>query len=452
MKATYLAIDFGGGSGRVMAASILDGKPVLTEVHRFGNRQVSMGGYLFWDFPALWEDMKQGIRKAAEQYDNIKSIGIDTWGVDFGLIDRSGMLLGNPVCYRDNHVDGLPEKYFAAHDIDKHYSRQGIQVMGINTIFRLMSMQQANDPRLDVADKLLFMPDLFSFYLTGVANCEYTEASTSELLDAAARDWDRELIAELGLPERIFPPIVMPGTSRGKVLPSVARELGLPEGVEVIAVGSHDTASAAYAVPAPPAGVRNAFLSSGTWSLLGVELDEPILTPEARKAGFSNEGGVGGKILFLQNITGLWILQKLVAQWKERGMVSDYPTLVDMAENTVFDPLIDVDDPIFVAPADMEKAIRDYCIAHGLPAPDTQGEFVVCVVRSLANRYAAGIRGLNALLPRPVQKLNIIGGGSHNRLLNRLTEEMCRIPVEAGPAEATAIGNILVQARAAGEI
>lgn len=452
MSNIYLAIDFGGGSGRVMAASIRQGEVHLEEVHRFGNRQVRMGGYLYWDFPALWEDMKTGIRKAAEKYDNITSLGIDTWGVDFGLIDRNGCLLGNPICYRDSHVDGLPEKYFATRSIDDHYFRQGIQVMPINTMYRLMALKEAGDPRLDIAETLLFMPDLFSYYLTGKANCEYTEASTSELLDAKTRSWDFGLIRELGLPERIFPEIVMPGASRGTVLPEVAEELGLPQGVEVIAVGSHDTASAAFAVPEPPKNVRNAFLSSGTWSLLGVALDEPILTPEARKAGFSNEGGVGGKILFLQNITGLWILQQLVAQWSREGKVCDYPSLVDLAEKASFESIIDVDDPVFTAPADMSEAITDYCKARSMAAPTTQGEFVLCVLRSLATRYAKGIKGLNSLLPTPVEQLNIIGGGSNNRLLNRLTCEACNIPVVAGPSEATAIGNILVQAMKAGEI
>lgn len=453
MSATYLAIDFGGGSGRVMAASLAGDAIKLTEVHRFANRQVRLGEYLYWDFPALWEDMKAGIKKAAAAYPDIRSLGIDTWGVDFGLIDHNGTLLGNPVCYRDFHVDGMPEKFFATTDPDSHYSRQGIQVMGINTIFRLMAMKEADDPRLKVAKSLLFMPDLFSFFLTGTVNCEYTEASTSELLDAERRDWDWDLIDSLGLPRHIFPPIVMPGTSRGKLIPDVAAELGLSPDVEVIAVGSHDTASAAYAAPAPPPGVRNAFLSSGTWSLLGVALDSPILTPEARADGWSNEGGVGGKILFLQNITGLWILQKLVAEWTHRGegFVTDYPSLVNLAREADFPVVIDVDDPAFTAPKSMEKAIVDYCTAKGLTVPAGQGQIVSCVLHSLAHRYSVGIKSLNKLLPFDIAQLNIVGGGSNNQLLNELTEKYCGIPVEAGPAEATAIGNVKVQMQHFGE-
>ncbi len=447
MSATYLAIDFGGGSGRVMAASIHNGSPVLEEVYRFTNRQVDIGGYIFWDFPALWADMKEGIRRAALRYDDIRSIGIDTWGVDFGLIDSNGILLGNPICYRDNHVDSIPQEYFSSHSVEEYYSTQGIQVMAINTIFRLMSMQRNNDPRIACADKLLFMPDLFSYYLTGVANCEYTEASTSGLLDATTRDWNRVLIRELGLPESIFPEIVMPGTSRGNVLPHVCTELGLPKDVKVIAVGSHDTASAVFAAPRSDEGIVSAFLSSGTWSLLGIVLDEPVLTEKARLSGFSNEGGVGGRILFLQNITGLWILQRLVESWKKRGLVSDYPSLVDMAETSSIDSILQVDDPVFSTHSDMESVISRYCLERGLSVPQSQGEFVLCVLQSLAARYAEGVDRLNAVLPSKIQRLNIIGGGSNNRLLNRLTEQACGIPVEAGPSEATAIGNVLVQIR-----
>ncbi|MEG1563756.1 MAG: rhamnulokinase family protein [Bacteroides sp.] len=445
---TYLAVDFGAGSGRVMAGSIHQGQVVLEEVYRFPNRQVRMGNHIYWDFLALFDEMKNGLRLAARKGYTVKSIGIDTWGVDFGLIDAHGNLLGNPVCYRDPRTNGLPEEVFTAAELTEHYAEAGIQVMPINTLFQLYSMKKRGEVTLDAAQHLLFTPDLFSYFLTGVANNEYCIASTSELLDARSRTWNRALISRLGLPDRLFGEIVAPGTLRGKLKPEIQEETGLSGEVNVIAVGSHDTASAVFAVPAAAEGKRCAFLSSGTWSLLGVMVDEPILTEEARQAGFTNEGGVGGKIRFLQNITGLWILQRLMAQWKERGEETDYDVMIAAAESATIASVIQVDDEAFLSPLDMEVAIADYCRARQCAVPATQGEYVRCVLQSLAQRYKQGVDQLNRLLPTRVEQLNIIGGGCRNRLLNRLTEEALGIPVYAGPVEATAIGNILVQAMA----
>lgn len=446
---TYLAADFGAGSGRVMAGTLDEGKLKLEEVHRFPNRQVRLGDHVYWDFPALFEEMKTGFRKAAQQGYLVRGIGVDTWGVDFGLIDRQGNLLGNPVCYRDQRTDGMPEEVFRRIDERAHYACTGIQVMPINTLFQLYSMKAADDVRLQAAEHLLFMPDLFSFYLTGVANNEYCIASTSELLDARRRTWNKELIDELGLPDRLFGTIVAPGTVRGTLRPDIASETGLGE-VDVIAVGSHDTASAVIAVPSSEP--CKAFLSSGTWSLLGAEVDEPILTEQARTGGFTNEGGVGGKIRFLQNITGLWILQRLMAQWKARGEEPGYERLIAEATAAAIRTVIDVDDKAFQNPDSMEKAIVDYCHSHDLPTPQSRGEFARCVIESLACRYKRGVDALNECLPAPVKQLHIIGGGCQNRLLNQLTANALGIPVYAGPVEATAIGNILVQAWAKGEI
>lgn len=447
---TYLAVDFGGGSGRVMAGSIDQGVLKLEEVYRFPNRQVRMGNHIYWDFLSLFEEMKNGLRQAVRKGYSVKSIGIDTWGVDFGLIDGKGNLLGNPVCYRDPRTDDLPEELFDAAELSAHYAEAGIQMMSINTLFQLYSLKKSDDSQLKVADKLLFMPDLFSYYLTGVANNEYCIASTSELLDARACNWNRPLIERLGLPQHLFGEIVMPGTVRGKLKQEILEETGLTEDVEVIAVGSHDTASAVFAVPAE--GKHRAFLSSGTWSLLGFETDTPILSEEARKAGFTNEGGVGGKIRFLQNITGLWMLQRLIAQWKENGAETDYDFLITAAEHAEITSIIDVDDKAFQSPLDMEAAIAEYCREHNYQIPASQGEFVRCILQSLAQRYKQGIDQLNSLLPAPIEQLHIVGGGCRNGLLNRLTSEALGIPVYAGPVEATAIGNILVQALAAGEI
>lgn len=451
--ATYLAVDFGAGSGRVIAGTVSGARMKTVEVHRFLNRQVRLGDRLYWDFPALFEEMKTGLRLAARQFQDIRSIGIDTWGVDYGLVDDSGNLLGNPICYRDSATDGAVGEWSREHDVAAHYAQAGIQIMPINTLFQLYVRRKAGDKVLDIARHLLFMPDLFSYYLTGVPDNEYSIASTSELLDARKRDWNRPLIDSLGLPEHLFGKIVFPGTARGTVRKEIAEELGLPDDVKVVAVGSHDTASAVFATPYEKGkeGV-SAFLSSGTWSLLGVELDEPVLTEEARKAGFTNEGGVGGKIYFLQNITGMWILQCLMKQWKGAGLPDTYDYLLAEAETSDIGSVIDVDADVFMHPDDMQEAVAGYCRESGQRVPSSQGEFVRCVLHSLAVRYRKGISGLNSLISRPVERLHIIGGGSRNRLLNRLTEQETGLPVIAGPVEATAIGNLLVQAVACGEI
>lgn len=451
---TYLAIDFGGGSGRVIAGTITDekGEKKLTMqlVHRFQNRQVRLGNHVYWDFPALFEDMKTGLKKAAQLGLKVSGIAIDTWGVDFGFIDRDGNLVGNPVCYRDARTNGMAERFFADVDRTAHYAVNGTQVMEINTLFQLLSLKLADSPQLQIADKLLFTPDLFSYFLTGEANTEYTIASTSEMLDARKRDWDWQLIDSLGLPRHLFCPIVMPGTVRGRLRKDIAEETGLGE-VDVIAVGSHDTASAVAAVPATDEQPV-AFISSGTWSLLGVEINEPILTEEARRAEFTNEGGIGGKITFLQNITGLWFIQRLMAEWKEEGDEQQYDILLPAAEKAVIDTVIPVDDAAFQNPPSMQQAIIDYCNAHNLTAPTSKAETTRIVLQSLAAKYAEATSALNAMLPSPIKKLHIIGGGSQNKLLNRLTEEALGVPVEAGPVEATGIGNILTQALAKGEV
>ena len=434
----HLACDFGGGSGRVMAGWLEEGKVRLEEIHRFQNRQVRLGDTLYWDFPALFQDMKDGLCKAAERYgSSIVSIGIDTWGVDFGLIVRQGHLLGLPVCYRDARTKDLPERYFATRDRHEHYAHNGTQVMEINTLFQLLALKESSLPS---EATLLFMPDLFSYYLTGVANNEYTIASTSELLNARTRSWDWELIDDAGLPRSLFGPIVMPGTVRGPILPHIAEETGLAPTVKVVAVASHDTASAVMSIPEldEPA----AWISSGTWSLLGVTVNEPILTPEACDAGFTNEGGADGKITFLSNITGLWILQQLAKEWR----TDDWAAMTADARKVQDSPLIDVDDSAFSAPESMQKAIFA-AVGRKL----TRGETVRCVLESLAKRYATAIRKLNTMLDNPVRRLHIIGGGSQNTLLNELTAQATGLKVTTGDVEATAVGNVMGQLRAMGE-
>lgn len=449
MNNAYIAVDFGGGSGRLIAGSITEGKLQLEEIYRFGNRQIKLGNHLYWDFLSLFQEMKNGLKIAAQKGYNVKSIGIDTWGVDFGFIDKKGNLLGNPVCYRDSRTEGIPEEVFSLIDRKEHYTETGTQVININTLFQLYSMKKENDPLLSVADKILFMPDLFSYFLTGTANNEYSIASTSELLDAKKRNWSYSLIDKLGLPRHLFGDIVMPGTIRGKLKREIAEETGLDE-IDVIAVGSHDTASAVFAVPSIQKAT--AFLSSGTWSLLGTEVDEPVLTEEARLCGLTNEGSVGGKIRLLQNITGLWFIQRLFAEWQERGERTDYNEIIEEAKNSPIRSVVPVDDELFTNPASMEKAIMEYCEKHNMQIPCSKGDFMRCITESLAFRYKQGIEQINRCIPEPIKQLHIIGGGSQNGLLNQLTANAVGIPVSAGPVEATAIGNILMQVNAMGEI
>lgn len=453
MKDAFIAVDFGGGSGRVMAGTISGHTLTLHEVRRFENRQIRLGRHTYWNFLSLFDEMIRGLADAVSAGYRIRSIGIDTWGVDFGFIDTCGNLLGNPISYRDDDVAGAAGEFFSKGITPQnHYSEAGIQIMDINSVFRLAKMMRTEPDMLKVADRLLFTPDLFSFFLTGSAANEYTIASTSGLIDARTRTWNRELISRVGLPQHLFGDIIMPGTVRGCLTDDIKARIGIDYDVDVVAVGSHDTASAVFSVSGDYASSRTAFLSSGTWSLLGVTLDEPILTENARIAGFTNEGAAGGKIRFLQNITGLWILQSLMSQWKEMGLPTDYPTLLGNAETARTEALIDVDDPSFHSPRNMSVAIDTYCKTHNMIPPQTQREYVRCVLQSLAARYKKGIEELNTLLPHPVERLQIIGGGSRNTLLNRLTAEATGLEIIAGPVEATAIGNILMQARTAGLI
>lgn len=452
MKGTFLAADFGAGSGRVIAGSLRQGKLVLEEIHRFANRRVEMGSHLYWDLPMLYAEMLEGLRKAALKFDDIVSIGIDTWGVDFGFVDSNGAPLGLPICYRDASSDPYPALLEGMMGAERLYQESGLQPMAINSVYRLMAMKHENDPKPEMAAHLLFMPDLLAFFLCGTAANEYTIASTSQLLDARTRQWNSELMSRLNLRSEIFGPIVQPGTVLGSLLPQVAEHTGLSREVKVVAVGGHDTACAVHAAAITPHYTpgSTAFLSSGTWSLLGVELPQPVTSEAAGKAGFANEGGTCGRIHFLQNITGLWILQQLVEQWKREGAEASYPQLVAMAEQSHCRTIIDVDHPDFTNPRSMSEAIAKHCAERGLECPASQADMVRCVVLSLADRYRRGIEQLNSLIPHPVNRIHIIGGGSRNTLLNALTAQATSMEVTVGPAEATAIGNILIQAQAAG--
>lgn len=441
----YIAVDFGGGSGRVVAGTVSDGEMHQQEIHRFANNPVQLGDRMYWDFPALYREMVQGMRKAVEAGYHIASIGIDTWGVDFALLDSAGRMKANPVCYRDAAITGGSKRWFAkCGSASLLYGINGIEIIDFNTIFRLTDLC-ADEPTTASGALMLFMPDLFSYYLTGTACAEYTIASTSGLLNARTREWDAELVRRSGIDPQMLPPIVRPGTIRGYLTKHVLDEIGADYEIPVIAVGSHDTQSAIHTVRGSYPADGTAYLSSGTWSLLGVLLDEPVLTEEARMHGFSNEGAITGQICLLQNIPGLYTLQRLVAEWQAQGKGADYATLTDEAEQSVYTGEFDVDAPCLNNPASMTEAIDRLLLDAGYDKPQSRGDYVMAVLRSLARRYKKGIDGLNSLLPAPVKRLQIIGGGSRNRVLNSLTAQLTGLPVEAGPAEATALGNLLVQ-------
>ncbi len=443
--ATFLAVDFGAGSGRVIAGTLTpEGQLTLKEIHRFPNAPEKRDGFMRWDYNRLRGEMMSGLAKAARECSNIVGIGVDTWGVDFGLIDSNGNLAGDPLCYRETAWDPMIAKLETIETPEEIYSQCGLQPIAINSIYRLMWMAGNG---VDFKDKkLLFMPDLFNYALTGVAVNEYTMASTSGLLVAKERNWNHPLMCKAGVPHAILCPIVKPGHILGPVTADVASELGLPETTNVVVVGAHDTASAAAVT-----GDRHdtAFLSSGTWSLLGISLAEPVTTEAARQSGYANEGGNDG-ILFLQNITGMWILQQLMRRWKEQGKNYDFPTLTAMAEEAEIDTVFNVDCPEFAAHGDMEATIEAHCEANGLTVPETDGQMVRALLQSLAARYARGLQDLEGVTGTGVKRLHIIGGGSRNALLNRLTAEATGLEVIAGPAEATAIGNIMTQIKALG--
>lgn len=452
----FAAVDLGAESGRVVVGSF-DGKKLqLEETHRFPNASVRVctgeASTLYWDVLRLWNDIQDGLTKAHQTHGELAGIGVDTWGVDFGLFDVNGALLGNPVHYRDARNEGMMERAFEVLPRRDIFERTGLQFMPFNTLYQLLALREQNSPQLEIAQSLLFMPDLLHCWLTGTCAAEYTIASTSQMLDARARTWDEELLQLLDIPRRILPDIVAPGTALGHLRPEVAARTGLDESTHVIAPGAHDTASAVAAVPFGEKG--GAYLSSGTWSLMGVELDEPLINDRVAELNFTNEGGVGGKIRFLKNIAGLWLVQECRRAWMaQSGKEYTYDDLTQRASGaSSFGAVLEPDDPRFVAPASMPQAIAEYAAATGQAAPQYKGEFVRCCLESLALKYRWTLEKLEELRGEKIETLHIVGGGTQNRLLSRLSSDAIGRPVVAGPIEATATGNILTQAMARGEL
>lgn len=434
---SFAAVDLGASSGRVMVARVGDDELGVRDAHRFPNRPVRVAGTLHWDILGLYREILDGLRSAGE----IDSIGIDSWAVDYGLLDASGALIGNPVHYRDGRTDGVMDRLVAEIGADKLYEIGGLQFLPFNTVYQLMASALPEQART-----LLMIPDLLAYWLTGAAGAELTNASTTGLYDVRAGGWAYPLIERLGLPGLLFPPLRRPGDRVGTLRAEVASETGLPASLPVTAVGSHDTASAVFAVPAEHE--RFAYVSCGTWSLAGVELTAPVLTAESRAAGFTNEVGVGGTIRYLRNIMGLWLLQESLRTWRAETSLPDL--LAAAADAPPFAALVDPGDQEFLPPGDMPTRIAAHCERTGQRPPAGRVETVRCVLESLALGHRSAVREASRLSGRTVEVVHIVGGGARNTLLCQLTADACGLPVVAGPVEATAIGNALVQAGAHG--
>jgi sugar (pentulose or hexulose) kinase len=440
------AVDLGASSGRVMVGTVGAGRLSLDEVHRFPNVPVRAGGKLYWDILRLYSDVLDGLRAAARRSD-IAGVGIDTWAVDYGLLEPNGDLLGNPVHYRDSRTAGALDRVVAQVPEQELYSITGLQQLPFNTIYQLVSALDTT--ALNTAHTLLLIPDLLAFWLTGQKGAEATNASTTQLYDVRRRTWAKDLAERLGLPTNVFPPLREPGEVIGSLRPDVAQDIGLSADTPVIAVGSHDTASAVVGVPA--ANDRFAYISCGTWSLVGVELNSPVLTEDARQANFTNEGGVDGTIRFLRNVMGLWLLQESVRTWAATGVSADLSTLLTEAGRVEqFRTVVDVDDPVFLPPGNMPARIAEAARNTGQPAPDNPVATVRSILDSLAIAHRRAVRQARQLSGRDVAVVHVVGGGARNALLCQLTADACALPVLAGPVEGTALGNVLVQARTLG--
>ena len=437
--AHYLAFDLGAESGRAMLGTLAGGRLALEELHRFPNTPVRVFQALYWDTLRLWHDIQQGLAAATRDRKlALAGIGVDTWGVDFALLGADGMLVDNPRHYRDPRTNGVMEKLFAVVPREEVFRQTGIQFMQLNTLYQLYAMKLAASPALATARTLLFMPDLFNYWLTGNAKSELTIASTSQFYNPRARRWASEIFAALGLPAGILPEIVEPGT-----------KLGEHAGIPVYATAGHDTASAVAAVPAE--GTDWVYISSGTWSLMGVEADAPVIDDRTRALNFTNELGVSGKIRLLKNIAGLWLLQECRRAWIAEGTEYSYAELTQMAAQAR--PFVTSIDPdAFLEPGDMPAKIAAHCREKGRPAPSTPGEFARTILESLAARYSQVLESLEAVMGRRYRVIHIVGGGSRNRVLNQFVADATDRTVIAGPTEATAMGNILIQAMAAGEV
>lgn len=442
----YLAVDLGATSGRTIVASYDGTKVEMNELTRFKNPIIRTGGHMFWDIPHLYNEIIIALKKTVDDGIKIESIGIDTWGVDFAFFGKDGQLLGLPFCYRDPHTEGAIDRYMKMHDKRDVYEKTGIQFMDFNSLFQLDTIRHNGSVAFENADKILFMPDALIYMLTGKAICEYTIASTSQMLNPVTGDLDKDLLMSVGLKREQFGVLTQPGTVIGPVTKQVQEYTGIGADVNVVAIAAHDTASAVAAVPAEDANY--AYLSCGTWSLLGIESPKPIINDESYRLNFTNEGGIEGTTRFLKNICGLWLFEQCRPDWKD--VPTEIGPLTALCMETKFDSIINPDDPSFAHPASMTKAIDEYCEKTGQASPRTPAEYIRCIYKSLAHRYVAIIDILQGFSQNPIKRLHVIGGGSKNPYLMQFTADALQMPVICGPTEGTALGNILMQIKSQG--
>lgn len=439
----FLAVDIGASSGRTILGTLDNGVLRIEELTRFSNPLIEVNGHFYWNILSLYESIITGLKKVAHEGIKISSIGIDTWGVDFIAIDKNKEIIGMPYSYRDPHTVDAPENFFKLMPRKDVYEATGIQIMNFNSLFQLFTLDKNESSMLRGADKIMFMPDGLSYLLTGEVVMEYTIASTSQILNPYKKELNCQLLEKVGLNKEKFGRFVLPGTVIGNLSESVCKQTGL-ESIPVVAVAGHDTASAVASVPAEDECF--AYLSSGTWSLMGIEVKEPIINEKTYDLNFTNEGGVDGTIRFLKNICGMWLLEQCRKEW---DVNLTYPDLIDQASKSEpFKCLVNPDADVFANPTIMTKAITNYCGSTGQSTPQTIGEYVRCIFESLALRYKEIFDSLQELAPFEIKKLHVIGGGSKNNLLNQFTANALNVPIITGPSEATAIGNIMLQAKA----
>lgn len=443
----YFAVDLGATSGRTILATYNGETVTMKEVTRFANPMIPLGGHLYWDIANLYNEILKGLKTVADEGIAVNSIGIDTWGCDFAFFGKDGQLLGMPHCYRDQHTKGAQEKFFAKMPADEVYRRTGIQFMDFNSLFQLDTIKRNSCQALEHADKILFIPDALIYMLTGNAICEYTVASTSQMLNPMTGDLDTEILEALGIPREKFGVMTQPGTVAGTLTEQVQEATGLGA-VPVVAVAGHDTGSAVAAVPAKDK--EYAYLSCGTWSLLGIESEKAIITEDSFRENFTNEGGIEGTTRFLKNICGLWLFEQ--SRKKFKNAPSSVGELVALCESSTYDGLIFPDDPSFSNPSSMTAAIREYCSRTGQTAPETPADYCRCIFRSLVFRYRQVVEILETMCDFPIRKLHVIGGGSQNRYLMQYAANALNMPVICGPVEGTALGNVLMQLKASGAV
>jgi len=450
----YLAVDLGAESGRIIAG-LLDGDQIrLEEIHRFANGPVHVADTLRWDVLRLWSEIQTGLGKGAQAWgSSAVSVGVDTWGVDYVLLARNNELLSQPYHYRDPRTNGILELITSRVSRKEIFGQTGLQFLPINTLYQLVAMQRTHPQLLEQAERFLLMPDFFHWLLSGSQVVEYTNATTTQCLGATSRDWAHDLLQKVGLPLAMFPEVVAPGTNLGRLRADVAERCRLPR-LNVVAPATHDTASAVAAIPTSRTGSANwAYISSGTWSLMGLELPQPVLTPRALALNMTNEGGLDGTYRLLKNIMGLWLVQECRRSFERHGQSLSYADLTRLAgEARPFRSLVDPDHSEFLAPADMPAEFRKWCVEKGQPEPENAGEFIRCALESLALKYRMVLSWLEELSGEKVDVIHIVGGGSQNELLNQFTANACGRPVVAGPVEATALGNVLLQARSSGAL